>query len=250
MTENIAIDKIKPEKFYMRNILRYYSEGAKELIAADCIIFGFDNDELKLLIVKRPIVPEEGKWSLIGSFIKNGESIDNAAKRILLELTGINDVYMSQLYAHGDVDRDTGARVVSVSYYALINIQAHNNQLVNKYGASWVSLSKLPELVFDHNKMVEMALNRLRKEAKYKPIGFELLPEKFTLPKLLSLYEAIYQKTIDKRNFRKSILKTGVVDKLEEKDKESSKKGAFFYRFNESNYYRMEQKGFDLNLTI
>jgi 8-oxo-dGTP diphosphatase len=98
--------------------------------------------------------------------------------------------------------------------------------------------------------MVEMALNRLRKEAKYKPIGFELLPEKFTLPKLLSVYEAIYQKTIDKRNFRKSILKTGVLDKLEEKDKESSKKGAFFYRFNESNYNRMEEKGFDFNLTI
>jgi 8-oxo-dGTP diphosphatase len=234
----------------MQNILRYYSEGAKELIATDCIIFGFDDDELKLLIVKRPIVPEEGKWSLVGSFIKDGESINDAAKRILFELTGLDNVYMSQLYAHGDVDRDNGARVISVSYFALINIEEHNNQLVDEFGARWVPLSKLPHLVFDHNQMVDMALNRLRKDSKYKPIGFELLPEKFTLPKLLSLYEAIYQKKIDKRNFRKSIIKTGVLEKLDEKDKESSKKGAFYYSFNKENYKKMAEKGFDFNLTV
>jgi 8-oxo-dGTP diphosphatase len=234
----------------MQNIIRYYSEGAKELVATDCIIFGFDNDELKLLIVKRPIEPEEGKWSLIGSFLKDGESIDDAAKRTLLELTGLNNVYMSQLYAHGDVGRDHGARVISISYYALINIEEHNNQLVNKFGASWVPVSRLPKLVFDHNTMVEMALNRLKKDSKYNPIGFELLPEKFTLPKLLLLYEAIYQKKIDKRNFRKSILKTGVLEKLDEKEKESSKKGAFYYSFNKDNYIKMNNKGFDFYLTI
>jgi 8-oxo-dGTP diphosphatase len=234
----------------MQNILRYYSEGAKELVAADCIIFGFDNDELKLLVVKRPLVPEEGKWSLVGSFLKENESIDDAANRILFELTGLNHVYMSQLYAHGDVNRDSGARVISISYYALINIEEHNNQLVDKFGACWVPISKLPFLVFDHTKMVDMALNRLKKDAKYKPIGFELLPEKFTLPKLLSLYEAIYQKKIDKRNFRKSILKTGVLEKLDEKEKESSKKGAFYYSFNKDNYIKMTEKGFDFNLTV
>jgi len=234
----------------MQNILRYYSEGAKELIATDCIIFGFDDDELKLLIVKRPIVPMEGTWSLIGSFLKEGESIEGAAKRTLYELTGLDNVYMSQLYAHGDVDRDSGDRVISISYYALVNIEEHNNQLVDKFGAHWVPISQLPTLVFDHGQMVEMAINRLRKEAKYKPIGFELLPEKFTLPKLLLLYEAIYHKKIDKRNFRKSILKTGVLKKLEEKEKESSKKGAFYYCFNKANYTIMQEKGFDFNLTV
>jgi len=234
----------------MQNILKYYSEGAKELIATDCIIFGFDDDELKLLIVKRPIVPEEGKWSLVGNFLKEGESIEDAAKRTLLELTGLENVYMSQLYAHGDVNRDHGARVISISYFALINIEEHNNQLVDKFGARWVPLSKLPPLVFDHGQMVEMALNRLRKEGKYKPIGFELLPKKFTLPKLLSLYEAIYQKKIDKRNFRKSIIRNGVLEKLDEKEKESSKKGAFYYCFNEINYKNMNDKGFDFKLTV
>jgi len=234
----------------MPDIIRYYSEGAKELIAADCIIFGFDNDELKLLVIKRIHEPGTGEWSLIGSFIKNNESLADAAKRILLELTGLNNVYMSQLYAHGDVNRDPGARVISVSYYALINIHEHDNKLVKEYGARWVSISKLPKLVFDHNEMVETALNRLRKEAKYKPIGFELLPQKFTLPKLQSLYEAIYQKKIDKRNFRKSILKTGVLEKLDEKDKDSSKKGAFYYCFNEKNYKKLTEMGFYFNITV
>lgn len=234
----------------MPDIIRFYSEGAKELIAADCIIFGFDEDELKLLVIKRLFEPSIGEWSLIGSFIKKDENLSDAPKRILYELTGLTDVYMSQLYAHGDVNRDPGARVITVSYYALINIQNHDSKLVKEYGARWVSIAKLPKLVFDHNEMVEMALNRLRKEAKYKPIGFELLPQKFTLPKLQSLYEAIYQKKIDKRNFRKSILKTEVLDKLDEKEKESSKKGAFYYSFNEENYKKLTEKGFYFNVTV
>ncbi|MHC1704512.1 MAG: NUDIX domain-containing protein [Tenuifilaceae bacterium] len=234
----------------MPDKIRYYSGGVKELIAADCIIFGFDNDELKLLIFKRIVEPSMGEWSLIGSFIKQDESLKDAAKRILYELTGLDNVYMSQLYAHGDVNRDPGARVISVSYYALINTQEHNKNLVKKFGARWVSISTLPKLVFDHNEMVEAALNRLRKEARYKPLGFELLPTKFTLPKLHSLYEAIYQKKIDKRNFRKSILKTGVLDKLDEKEKESSKKGAFYYSFNEKNYKKLTEMGFYFNVTV
>lgn len=234
----------------MSKISKSYSEGIKELIAIDCIIFGFDNDELKLLVIKRIHEPFIGEWSLIGSFIQENESLDNAAKRILLKLTGLDNVYMSQLYAHGNVDRDPGARVVSISYSALINIHEHDHKLVKEYGARWISISDLPKLVFDHNCMVEIALKRLRKEAKYKPIGFELLPSKFTLPKLQSLYEAIYQKKIDKRNFRKSILKTEVLEKLDEKEKESSKKGAFYYSFNEANYKKLTELGFYFNVTV
>lgn len=139
----------------MRNITKYYTEGVKELIAIDCIIFGFDEEELKLLCIKRIFEPSLGKWSLIGSFIHENESLTDAARRILYKLTGLNDVYMSQLFAHGDVDRDPGARVISISYFALINIQEHNHQLVKEYGAQWFSISKLPELVFDHHAMVE-----------------------------------------------------------------------------------------------
>lgn len=234
----------------MHKITKHYSEGTKELIAIDCIIFGFDNDELKLLIIKRIHEPSKGEWSLIGSFIQVNESLADAAKRILYKLTGLDNVYMSQLYAHGEIERDPGARVISVSYFALINIQEHDHQLVKEYGARWVSIANLPKLVFDHNCMVEIALKRLRKEAKYKPLGFELLPQKFTLPKLQSLYEAIYQKKIDKRNFRKSILKTGVLDKFDEKEKESSKKGAFYYSFNEKNYKKLTEMGFYFNVTV
>ena len=234
----------------MRKISKYYTEGVKELIAIDCIIFGFDDEELKLLCIKRIFEPAIGQWSLIGSFIQEKESLVDAAKRILYKLTGLNDVYMSQLFAHGDVDRDPGARVISISYFALINIQEHNHQMVREYGAQWFSISKLPELVFDHKAMVERALIRLRKEAKYKPLGFELLPEKFTLPKLQSLYECIYQKKIDKRNFRKSMLKSGILEKLDEKERESSKKGAHYYRFNQETYRKLAEQGYYFNVIV
>jgi hypothetical protein len=227
-----------------------YKRFNKLYIALDCIIFGFDEGELKLLLIKRNFEPAKGQWSLIGEFINEDESLDEAAYRILTNLTGLKDVYMSQLYSHGDIDRDPGARVISVSYYSLINIQNHDAQLVKDNYAHWRPLSKLPNLIFDHSKMVEMALKRLRKEAKVKPIGFELLPQKFTLPQLQSLYEAIYSKTLDKRNFRKNMLSMGLLEKLDEKEKENSKKGAYYYQFNEQKYKELTAKGFYFNIAI
>jgi len=219
-------------------------------IALDCIIFGFDEGELKLLLIKRNFEPAKGQWSLIGEFMDEDESLDEAAYRILSNLTGLKDVYMSQLYSHGDVNRDPGARVISVSYYSLINIQNHDAQLVKDNFAHWRPLSKLPPLIFDHSTMVDMALKRLRKEAKVKPIGFELLPQKFTLPQLQSLYEAIYSKGLDKRNFRKNMLSMGLLEKLDEKEKENSKKGAYYYQFNEQKYRELSAKGFYFNIAI
>jgi hypothetical protein len=219
-------------------------------IALDCIIFGFDEGELKLLLIKRNFEPAKGQWSLIGEFMDEDESLDEAAYRILTNLTGLKDVYMSQLYSHGDVARDPGARVISVSYYSLINIQNHDAQLVKDNFAHWRPLSKIPPLIFDHETMVEMALKRLRKEAKVKPIGFELLPQKFTLPQLQSLYEAIYSKTLDKRNFRKNMLSMGLLEKLDEKEKENSKKGAYYYQFNEQKYKELTARGFYFNIAI
>ena len=227
-----------------------YKRYNKLYIALDCIIFGFDEGELKLLLIKRNFEPAKGQWSLIGEFMDEDESLDEAAYRILTNLTGLKDVYMSQLYSHGDVDRDPGARVISVSYYSLINIQNHDAQLVKDNFAHWRPLSKLPPLIFDHGTMVEMALKRLRKEAKVKPIGFELLPQKFTLPQLQSLYEAIYSKTLDKRNFRKNMLSMGLLEKLDEKEKENSKKGAYYYQFNEQKYKELTSRGFYFNIAI
>lgn len=227
-----------------------YTGQARHLIAIDCIIFGFDEGELKLLAIRRQIEPNKGDWSLIGGFINENESLNDATGRIIRKLTGLEHIYVSQLYAHGEVNRDPVARVLSISYYALIKCQTYNQQLISAAGASWFSISSLPQLIFDHPKMVTMALDELRKEGRVKPIGFELLPPKFTLPQLQCLYEAIYQKTLDKRNFRKNILQMGLLERLDEKDKTNSRKGAWYYRFNPERYRQLSSNGFYFSVSV
>lgn len=221
----------------------FYSNYERHYVALDCIIFGFENGELKLLLLKRKFEPAMGEWSLMGGFLEKSESLDDGARRILHQLTGLHDIYMEQLYAYGDVNRDSGERTISIAYYALIKVDENDRKLAEAHGAQWVSINKVPKLIFDHNLMVKKALNTLRSKIVRKPIGFELLPEKFTLPQLQNLYEAINQEQLDKRNFRKRILEIGLLDKLEEKDKESSKKGAFYYKFNKDKYLLYTEKG-------
>jgi 8-oxo-dGTP diphosphatase len=180
---------------------------------------------------------------LMGGFLGETEDTDAAAARVLMDLTGLTDVYLEQLQAFSSVERDPGARVVSVAYSALINIAEHNHESVNSHNAFWVKYDEIPELIFDHKLMVEKAIARLRRKAATMPIGFNLLPEKFTLTQLQKLYEAIYQRDIDKRNFRKKLLSTGVLNKLTEKDKKSSRRGAFLFTFNNDAYKRLEQDG-------
>ena len=226
----------------------FYYGVAKMLVAVDCIIFGFDGQQLKLLLFKRIVSPYAGKWSLVGSFVKEQEGLEEAAARTLHELTGLKDVYMRQLYAFGEIERDPGARVLSVSYYALIRLDNFDEELVKQHNAHWFSLNELPELIFDHKEMVDMALDRLRKQTRYQPIGFELLPKKFTLPQLLKLYEEIYQKTLDDRNFRKKIKALNFLKQLDEKDKSTSKKGAYYYSFDTKRYNRLLEKGVNVEL--
>jgi ADP-ribose pyrophosphatase YjhB (NUDIX family) len=228
----------------------FYPDEDRQLVAVDCVIFGFGNQELKLLLIKRCMEPGEGMWSLMGGFPKRDESLDQAANRVLFQLTGLRQVYLEQLYAYGEVERDPGERVVSVAYYALINIGAFNKELVREHDAHWCPISQIPELVFDHRIMVNKALARLKRRARIQPIGFELLPDKFSLPQLQGLYEAIYQKELDKRNFRKKILSMDLLDKLEEKDKSSSKKGAFLYRFNQDKYNELLGNGFYFSVDV
>jgi 8-oxo-dGTP diphosphatase len=232
--------------------MRIYSHGVKHLVAVDCIIFGYDilEKEIKLLLFKRIVEPAKGRWSLAGGFVNPDESLDDAASRILCKLTGLESVYMKQSYAYGEVERDPGARVISVAYFALIEIRVINKELAEKNGVSWRSLSRLPDLIFDHPLMVRRALTELQNQIKIKPVGFELLHEKFTLVQLQDLYEAIYQRKIDKRNFRKKILSMGIIEKLDEKERETSKKGAYYYKFNEGTYERLEQNGFYFNLDV
>ena len=192
--------------------MKLYSEHPRHLVAVDCIVFGYDilEKEIKLLLIKRSFEPAMGKWSLAGGFVREKESLDEAASRILFQLTGLRDVYMEQSFTYGEIERDPGARVISTSYSALIKIQDIDKELKEMNGAHWQSLSRLPHLIFDHRKMVDRALNVLQMQVKVKPVGFALLPEKFTLVQLQNLYEAIYQREIDKRNFRKKILSMNI----------------------------------------
>jgi len=227
---------------------QFYKEHPTFHVAVDSIIFGFDQGELKLLIHKRKFEPARGEWSLFGGFVQQGESLDEAANRVLFELTGLDKIYMEELHSYGEVDRDPAGRVISVAYYALIPAKEFSEAGNNKYGATWVSLKDLPPLIMDHGVMVKKGLRRLKRRTTSQPIGFELLPGEFTMPQLQSLYEAIYQEELDKRNFRKKILAMDVLIKLDRKDKSSSRKGAFLYRFDQKKYEKLVNGGY--NFTI
>lgn len=227
-----------------------YKTEEKHLVAIDSIIFGFSEAQLKLLLIQRKFEPCKGDWSLMGGFVKKNENVDDAAHRILEELTGLDDIFLEQLHTYGNVDRDPGERVISIAHFALINIEKYNNKLGKKHGAQWFNFEDIPDLIFDHNEMVTRAWKRLKRQTAIQPIGFELLPEKFTLTQLQNLYEAIHQQSFDKRNFRKKILSMDVLEKLEEKDKASSKRGAFLYRFNKEKYDALLNKGVVLEFKI
>jgi 8-oxo-dGTP diphosphatase len=228
----------------MSNAPSFYKNVPQHLVAVDCVILGFENSKLKLLIMERKVDPMEGASSLMGGFVENEESVDDAAARVLTQTTGLKNIYMEQLACYGDVRRDTGARVISMAYYALIRITESDHFLSQQYSARWLEFDELPELIFDHRQMIDEALKKLRENAQFHPIGFELLPEKFTLSQLRSLYEAIYAHELDKRNFRKKILSMGILEKLEEKDKTTSKKGAYLYRFDKQKYEELKRRGF------
>ncbi|MBN1415779.1 MAG: NUDIX hydrolase [Bacteroidales bacterium] len=226
----------------------YYSENTRFLVAVDCIIFGFDYKQLKLLLIKRNFQPQKGKWSLVGGFLEADETLDQSALRILNNLTGLNDIYLEQLYTYGEIKRDPGERVLSTAYYALINAENYHLPINRESSAKWFPIEKTPPLVFDHNIMVDKAMRRLKRKSLSQPIGFELLPEKFTIPQLQKLYEVIHQRELDKRNFRKKILSMGLLKKLDEKQKSDSRKGAFYYRFDKEKYDDLVSRGFHFEI--
>lgn len=219
----------------------FYSNEERFLVGLDCVIFGFHEGELSLLLLKRNFEPAKGEWSLMGGFLKHDESIDEAAKRVLKELTGLENVYMEQIGLFGEIDRDPGERVLSAVYYALININEYDRELVQKHNAHWVRINELPPLIFDHPQMVVKARELMKQKAETEPIGFNLLPKLFTLTQLQSLYEAIFGEQMDKRNFRKKIAEMGFIEKTDKIDKSTSKRGAALYKFN-SKAYRKDPK--------
>lgn len=240
--------KFLPLNMMEKRVKGYYDNAEKQLVAVDCIIFGFDDQKLKLLLFKRKVQPFQGQWSLIGSFVKDQEDVKNAAKRVLEESTGLINIFLEELQCYGSANRDPGARVISIAHYALVRLQDHENSLVDTYHAKWFDVNAIPALILDHNDMVNDALDKLRRKARSQPIGFELLPKKFTLPQLKVLYDEIHQKDLDRRNFRKRILAMNILKKLEEKDKTTSKKGAYLYQFDKEQYERLKAEGFNFEL--
>ena len=217
-----------------------YRDAQQIKLAVDCIIFGFNDNRLEVLLIHRGFQPEMGTWSLIGGFIDNDEDLDEAANRVLFGLSGLKNIYMEQVRTFGKADRDSSGRVVSTVYSAMILKSEYDEALVQKYNAQWFPIDDLPKLVFDHADMVDSAIKRLRRRVRNYPIAFNLLPSKFTLPQLQALYEGILNEPIDKRNFRRKVMQMNYLVKLNEKDMSVSRKGAYFYQFDEA-LYKKEQ---------
>lgn len=229
-------------------MLDLYNKQTKCLVALDSIIFGFDGQNLKVLLVKRGIEENKETWSLMGGWLHENEGLNEAADRVLFEHTGLKDVYLEQLATFGNPHRDPVMRTVSVTYKALVNIEEYDQKLANKTTTKWFSLKALPKLLFDHSEMVALAVERLKANASLYPIGFELLPDKFTLPQLQNLYEAIFDTQFDKRNFTRKILSTNILIKMDEKQKGFSKKGAYYFTLNKEKYKKNSAFNF-LSLT-
>lgn len=210
-----------------------YSHHDRFYVSVDCIIFGVVGGRLNVLLTKRDFEPEKGKWSLMGGFVRESESLDDAASRVLLELTGLRDTFMRQVKAFGEIGRDPGARVISVAYYALLTPDFINDDTLRSHSASWHDINSLPSLGFDHAEMIEKARAQLCRRISSEPFAFRLLPDRFTLTQLQMLYELIFNEAFDKRNFRKRVAENRCIEPTGVIDKSGSRRGARLYRFNQ-----------------
>lgn len=218
-------------------------------LTVDCVVFGLDEGELKVLLIQRSLPPFKGKWALPGGFVRIEETLDEAARRELSEEAGMNQAYLEQLYTFGDLRRHPRERVVSVAYYALVKLADHHiKAATDASDAAWFCVTEVPRLAFDHEKILEVAVHRLKGKVRYEPIGFELLPRKFTLFQLQHLYETVLDRPLDKRNFRKRILDMGLLIDLEEVEKDVAHRAARLYRFDENKYQQLKKKGFSFEL--
>lgn len=214
-------------------------------VTTDCVIFGFDGERLQVLLVERGIEPYKGKWAFPGGFLKMDETAEEGALRELREETGLERAYIQQFHTFSDPHRDPRERVITIAYYALVKIQeAHGGD--DAASARWFPLSEIPSLAFDHDYILRMATQRLREEIHFQPVGFELLPEKFTLKELQALYEAILGISFDRRNFAKKMMHLEILTELDETIWPTPKREAKLYRFNPDKYEELKQKGFRL----
>lgn len=226
----------------------YTSLYPKPAVTVDCIVFGYTRGSLQVLLIKRGIDPFKGKWALPGGFVKPDETLDEAARRELLEETGLADVYMEQLYTFGEVNRDPRERVISVGYFALVNLD--NVQQVaggtDADDAKWFDINNLPELAFDHKQILGKATGRLKSKITYQPIVFELLPAKFIFSDLETIYETLLQAPLNRRNFRTKIMSTGLVKELNEYLKGTAFRPPKLFTFDKKKYNKEKDKEINL----
>jgi 8-oxo-dGTP diphosphatase len=227
----------------------YTYEYPRSALTVDCVVFGLDERELKVMLIQRALAPFEGKWALPGGFVRLDETVAEAARRELEEETGLRDVFLEQLYTFSAVDRDPRERVVSVAHYALVNLRDHSvHAATDARAAAWFGVHDVPTLAFDHAEILQTALERLRGKLRYQPIGFELLPKKFTLSQLQRLYELVLERELDKRNFRKRVLAMDLLVELDEVEQDVAHRAARLYRFDERKYKRLLKQGFNFEL--
>jgi len=219
-------------------------------LTVDCVVFGLDTQHsLKVLLIRRKLPPFAGEWALPGGFVHLDESLEQAARRELREETGLDHVFLEQLYSFGAVNRDPRERVVAIAYYALVNLQEYTlHAETDASDAAWFTVTKLPPLAFDHDRILNTALARLKGKLRYEPIGFELLPKKFTLYQLQKLYETVLGYPVDKRNFRKKFLKMNVLTALDEVEPGANHRAARLYKFDEKNYQSLKETGFNFEV--
>jgi 8-oxo-dGTP diphosphatase len=227
----------------------YSYEYPRGALTVDCVVFGLDDVELKVMLIQRGQEPYLGMWALPGGFVRVAETLDEAARRELEEETGLHQVFLEQLYTFGEVHRDPRERVVSVAYYALVKLSDHRVQAAtDAREAAWFGVHEVPSLAFDHAGILQLGLERLRGKLRYQPIGFELLPKKFTLSQLQHLYELVLERELDKRNFRKRVLATDLLIETDEVQQDVAHRAARLYRFDERKYRRLAKAGFNFEL--
>ena len=218
-------------------------------LAVDCVVFGFDEGALKILLIRRGIEPFKNRWALPGGFVQTDESLDAAARRELQEETGLQKVYLEQLYTFGKIERDPRERVISVAYFALVRSADHLPAAATDADeAAWFEVKNVPPLAFDHRDILKMALQRLRGKIRWQPVGFELLSKKFTLNQFQSLYEAILGRGLDKRNFRKKLIALDLLVALDETTTAASRRPAQLFRFDQRKYQALTKQGFIFDL--
>jgi 8-oxo-dGTP diphosphatase len=218
-------------------------------LTVDCVVFGFDEGDLKVLLIKRDLDPFRGTWALPGGFVHMDETLEEAAFRELKEESGIERPFLEQLYTFGELDRDPRGRVVTVAYYGLVKLTDHRVAGSSDASqAAWFAVADVPSLAFDHDTILDVALKRLKAKVRYQPIGFELLPKKFTLSQLQHLYEAILEAPLDKRNFRKKILGTELLQELDEIEQDVAHRAARLYRFDDRKYRQLVRRGFNFEI--